>query len=205
MLDAASFVRAAVNIPADAYADLMIRSGYLALRYIAMPYGIKLDSDPHFPRDPISVTRQEFDEAYDHLCAIGVPMRPDRDLAWSDFAGWRVNYDAALLDLCDLVMAPEAPWSADRSAGRWYLTPRFKTPNISLDADTQYRARKEAELPSASAQANLPAIVAHENAQRMFRADRRLLTRRLRANRRRNGRTNASPLLQPIRRRRTID
>jgi hypothetical protein len=30
--------------------------------------------------------------------------------------GWRVNYDAVLVTLAGLVMAPYAPWSSDRSA-----------------------------------------------------------------------------------------
>jgi hypothetical protein len=148
VLDAAALVRAAVDIPPDPKADLMIRSGYLALRYIAMPYGLRYSADPHFPDDPISVTHAEFDDAYNQLSASGVPMQPDRDQAWRDFAGWRVNYDAALLDLCALVMAPEAPWSADRCEGRWYLTPKFRTRNVATDANTRYRERKEAELPN---------------------------------------------------------
>jgi len=44
-----------------------------------------------------------------------VPLVADRDQAWRDFAGWRVNYDAVLVGLCDLVMAPPAPWSSDRA------------------------------------------------------------------------------------------
>ena len=40
----------------------------------------------------------------------------DRDQAWRDYAGWRVNYDTVLLALADLIMAPYAPWTSDRSA-----------------------------------------------------------------------------------------
>jgi hypothetical protein len=39
----------------------------------------------------------------------------DRDAAWRDFAGWRVNYDTVLLALAAMTMAPYAPWSSDRS------------------------------------------------------------------------------------------
>ena len=42
-------------------------------------------------------------------------MVEDREQAWADFAGWRVNYDAVLIALCRLTMAPYAPWSSDRS------------------------------------------------------------------------------------------
>ena len=65
--------------------------------------------------DPISIDRTEFDAAYDRLAAAGLPLKPDRDQCWRDFAGWRVNYDTVLLDLARLTMAPYAPWSSDRS------------------------------------------------------------------------------------------
>ena len=45
----------------------------------------------------------------------GVPLIADRDQAWRDFAGWRVNYDTVLLALAAMTMAPYAPWSSDRS------------------------------------------------------------------------------------------
>lgn len=48
----------------------------------------------------------------------GVPLKADRDQAWRDFAGWRVNYDKVLLATCDLTTAPTAPWSADRAGDR---------------------------------------------------------------------------------------
>lgn len=190
VLDAAALTRAAVDIAPDPRADLMIRAGYLALRYIAQPYGFQLNADPHFPDDAISVTRAEFDEAYEHLRVNGVPMRQDREQAWLDFAGWRVNYDAPLLGLCALVMAPVAPWSSDRSDGLWHLTPRFKTPNIAMDADTQYRERKEAELPNIEGVLLEPAseIVPLPLNARLRRLDRRLL-RKPRANRARGSRS----------------
>jgi hypothetical protein len=42
-------------------------------------------------------------------------MKMDRDQAWYDFSGWRVNYDSVLLALATLTMAPYAPWISDRS------------------------------------------------------------------------------------------
>jgi hypothetical protein len=42
----------------------------------------------------------------------GVPLNADRDQAWRDFAGWRVNYDTVLLALARLTMAAPAPWSS---------------------------------------------------------------------------------------------
>jgi hypothetical protein len=50
----------------------------------------------------------------DELREAGLPLRLDLDQAWRDYAGWRVNYDEALLRLCALAAAPPAPWSSDR-------------------------------------------------------------------------------------------
>src|SRR5213075_1815942 len=80
------------------------------------------DRDPG-PSDPISVAREEYDALYDRLAEAGVPLRADRDQAWRDFAGWRVNYDAVLLGLAGFVMAPYAPWVSDRSPA--HLPPRY--------------------------------------------------------------------------------
>jgi hypothetical protein len=114
VMDAAALRLAVLNIPYSAAPGLCIRSGYMALREIADFFAFEHDADPA-PDDPISVSREEFIEIYEQLAEAGLPVRPDRDRAWRDFAGWRVNYDRVLLALCGLVMAPYAPWSSDRS------------------------------------------------------------------------------------------
>jgi hypothetical protein len=114
VLDAASIVTSTVDIERDVQAEICIRSGYLALRRIADFFGIPYDPDPE-QGDPISVGRDEYDEVCERLAAAGVPLKPDRQQAWIDFAGWRVNYDQVLITLAGLTMAPFAPWSSDRS------------------------------------------------------------------------------------------
>lgn len=114
VLDTASLTLAVIDIPSDPQAMLCIRAGYLALRHVAEYFNLPYPSDPHFPDQPISVTRAEFDAACDQLTAAGVPLKTDREQAWLDFAGWRVNYDQALLGLCRLTIAPQALWSSDR-------------------------------------------------------------------------------------------
>jgi hypothetical protein len=114
VLDAASIVASTVEGPRQPDAELCIRAGYLSLRRIADYFAIPYDRDPA-PDDPISITRQEYDEVCDRLAKADVPLRPDRDQTWRDFAGWRVNYDTVLLALAGLVRAPYAPWSSDRS------------------------------------------------------------------------------------------
>jgi hypothetical protein len=113
VLDAASLARSTLDIPTDVQADLCIRAGYLALRHIADFFKVSYNANPQ-KTDPISVDRQEFDDACERLAAQGVPLKPDRQQSWEDFAGWRVNYDTVLIALANLTMAPEAPWSSDR-------------------------------------------------------------------------------------------
>ena len=115
VLDTAALIRSAVDVPHDPQADLCIRAGYLALRRIAGYFRVSFNPAASFPDDPISIAREEFDQAYAELAGAVVPLKPDRDQAWLDFAGWRVNYDRVLVSLCQITMAPYAPWSSDRS------------------------------------------------------------------------------------------
>jgi hypothetical protein len=118
VLDGAALRLSVVDAPDELEAHVCIRSGFLALRHIANYFGIPNDPDPA-PDDPITVTREEFDAACDRLAKSGVPLKADRDQAWRDFAGWRVNYDTVLVMLCRLVVAPPAPWSSDRATEHW--------------------------------------------------------------------------------------
>lgn len=117
VIDAAALSASVLDQPRDFTAELCLRAGYLALRRIADFFQVKYDPDPE-PTDPISLPREVFDEACDRLAAGGVPLRADRDQAWRDFAGWRVNYDAVVHALAELTMAPEAPWLTKRRAPR---------------------------------------------------------------------------------------
>ena len=125
VLDAASITLSAIEIPYDVSAALSIRAGFLALRRIATYFDIPNPQNPQYPDTPICVDRREFDDLLNQLATAGLPLKPDREKAWRDFAGWRVNYDRVLILLCGLVMAPEAPWSSDRA-------PQFNLPPIML-------------------------------------------------------------------------
>lgn len=113
VLDSAALMASTVERRPGVRPHLLIRTGFLCLRRIADFYGAVYDRDPQ-PDDPISIRRRDFDLACIELTAAGVPLRADRDQAWRDFAGWRVNYDSVLLQLCEMVDAPPARWSSDR-------------------------------------------------------------------------------------------
>ena len=125
VLDAAALTLSAIDIPSEPSAALCLRAGFLSLRHIANYFDIPNPQNPSYPRDSICVTRQEFDELLDQLVAGGLKLKPDRDQAWRDFAGWRVNYDRTLILLCGMVMAPPAAWSSDR-------VPEFVLPPLMI-------------------------------------------------------------------------
>lgn len=114
VLDSAALAMSSLQIPRDAEAALMLRGGTLCLRSVCALFRLPFPADPHYPGTPISVTRAEWEDVCDRLAEVGVPIVADRDQAWSDFAGWRVNYDVPLRALAGLTIAREAPWSSDR-------------------------------------------------------------------------------------------
>jgi hypothetical protein len=113
VLDGASLAASCLDAPRDFEAELCIRAGYLCLRRICDLYRLPYDPDPRSD-DPIAVEREEFDEVWARMARAEMPLRADREQAWRDFAGWRVNYDEAVIRLANLTEAPMAPWSSDR-------------------------------------------------------------------------------------------
>jgi hypothetical protein len=124
VLDAAALRASTLDRPRDPQVETCVRAGYLALNAIADFFRIPHPADPR-QGDPISIPREEFDGAYARLREAGVPIRPDRDQCWRDFAGWRVNYDAALLGLARLTVAPPTPW----------VTPGVPHPRMLLETE----------------------------------------------------------------------
>jgi hypothetical protein len=114
VLDTAAILQSSVTTYDSSAAQLTMRAGFLALRAVADYFGLPHDPDPTSD-DPIAIDRAEFEDVLYELAAIGVPIAEDRDQAWRDFKGWRVNYDAVLLGLAEFTMAPYAPWTSDRS------------------------------------------------------------------------------------------
>ena len=142
VLDAAALRVSSVDLPQDFQAQLTLRAGYIALRRIATFYQLPFPDDPQ-RGDPISVRREEYDSALQRMAEADVPLRADRDAAWLDFAGWRVNYDATLIGLAKLTMAPYAPWSSDRSLSAEVLAQMPKRTPRSLRAQLSAQSERE--------------------------------------------------------------
>lgn len=142
VLDAASLWVSSVEGVRDPEAQLCIRAGYVALRHIADYFDIPYDANPS-PDDPIAVERSEWDEACAYLESAGVTIRADRDAAYRDFAGWRVNYEPVLLALAALTMAPPAVWTGDRASRARRPRLLAGVPGVGKD---RRKGRKRSEL-----------------------------------------------------------
>lgn len=133
VLDTAAIKASTIDLPRNAQTDLVLRTGFFALRRIADYFGIEYDPNPTAD-SPISVTRREFDLLVVELRAIDIPLKADLDQAWRDYSGWRVNYDTVLLQLCALVLAPPAKWSSDRPGVSAQYPKLFRQPRIRHSA-----------------------------------------------------------------------
>jgi hypothetical protein len=108
-LDAAALFNAAVDAKPSPRAGLCIRSGWLTLRKLADYFGVSYPTT--FDKAvPISISREEFDLVLLRLERAGVPLVADRDAAWIDFAGWRMNYDAMIEAFYKLFTCPRTDW-----------------------------------------------------------------------------------------------
>lgn len=94
-------------------ARFCLRMGFTALRRIAQMLGWPYDPDPR-PDGEIRLEYGQFADAVAQLESVGFPVRRSPEEAWADFRGWRVNYEENAYRLCQLVLAPQAPWSGTR-------------------------------------------------------------------------------------------
>ncbi|MHB1087916.1 MAG: hypothetical protein ACYC19_04025 [Acidimicrobiales bacterium] len=114
VLDAAALFNAAVDLAPSPTAGLCIRSGWLTLRRISDYFQVPYPQHPN--RDtPISISREEFDGVLERLERSGVALLSDRDAAWSDFVGWRANYDAMIEAFYELFTCPRTDWTLARA------------------------------------------------------------------------------------------
>lgn len=111
ILDAAALFQAAVDTEPSPTAGLCIRAGWLTLRRISDYFHVTYPRELHRGM-PISITREQFEIVLDRLTASGVPILADRDAAWGDFLGWRVNYDAMIEAFYELFTCPRTDWNA---------------------------------------------------------------------------------------------
>src|SRR6266849_11161552 len=94
-------------------ARLCLRSGFLCFNQIARAMGIDLPDEPD-PDRGISLSYQEFLDAVGRMREVDFPIERDPAEAWTDFVGWRVNYEQAAYAVAAAVDAVPALWSGPR-------------------------------------------------------------------------------------------
>ncbi len=109
VLDAAALFNAAVDLEPSPTAGLCIRAGWLNLRRISDYFKISYSPKVNW-KGKITISREEFDIVWDRLGRSGVPLVANKELAWNDFVGWRVNYDSMIEAAYALFNCPRVDW-----------------------------------------------------------------------------------------------
>lgn len=102
VLDAAALWASAISGRRTAPAGSCVRAGYLARRRLAGRFDVAYDRELGCD-EPTSIAREDFEAALEALADGRLPVVADREQAWRDFVGWRVEYDAVLVALAALV------------------------------------------------------------------------------------------------------
>jgi hypothetical protein len=140
VLDAAALHLSFNPLTAPAEARPFMRMGYMALREIATVMRIPFNADPR-PDDPVTLSREEFEDAVDLLSSAGWRMERDPEEAWIQFRGWRVTYESLAWAIADRVDAPPALWSGPRHAfGVSRIAPARPPHRVPSDEAQQVRA-----------------------------------------------------------------
>ena len=128
VLDGAALFTTVCDVPRQSRSELCLHAGVHSLAAIADFLGI-----PHAPPEPdaeITLPERRFDRACDELRELGVPVREDRDRAWSEFRATRARYEPLLAVIGRLTDAPRSDWSS------WSETaPRHRPPLLRPHRD----------------------------------------------------------------------
>jgi hypothetical protein len=109
IMDSAALFHAVSPDQTPRQARLCLSMGIRCMRAVARALKIPFDEDP-LPTTGIRLTRAEFDDGLRRLIEVKFPMERDADEAWSNFVGWRVNYEPIVDELTRLILPPPAPW-----------------------------------------------------------------------------------------------
>jgi hypothetical protein len=128
VLDGAALFTTVCDVPRQARSELCLHAGVHALTEIAEFLGIA--HRPPEPEADITLTHQKFDQACSELRDLGVPVRDDRRLSWSEFRSTRARYEPLLAVIGRLTDAPRSEWSS------WSETaPRHRPPLLRPHRD----------------------------------------------------------------------
>jgi hypothetical protein len=127
VLDSAALYLALSPTTAPAVpARLCLRSGFLCFNRVARAMGFTI-ADEADPEAGISLTYDEFLDAVDRMRKLDFPIEREPEQAWTDFVGWRVNYERAAYAIAAAVYAVPAKWSGPRRHSIGEIAP-FRPP-----------------------------------------------------------------------------
>ena len=99
----------------EVQARLCLRSGLICFGEVARAMGLDVPAaDAPDMAAGITLTYEEFLEAVERLREVDFPIEREPEEAWTEFVGWRVNYERAAYAIALAVHAVRAPWTGPR-------------------------------------------------------------------------------------------
>jgi hypothetical protein len=112
---AALYLALAPGSAPEVQARLCLRSGLICLSEVARAMGLNVPpTDVPDMAAGIALTYEDFLEAVQRLKEVDFPIEREPDEAWTEFVGWRVNYEKAAYAIAFAVHAVKGPWSGPR-------------------------------------------------------------------------------------------
>ena len=112
---AALYLALAPGSVPEVQARLCLRSGLICLGEVARAMGLDVPAaDAPDMAAGLDLTYEEFLEAVQRLKEVDFRIEREPEEAWTEFVGWRVNYEKAAYALAFAVHAVRAPWSGPR-------------------------------------------------------------------------------------------
>ena len=110
-------------------ARLCLRAGFTCFQDVARAMQLDFPDEPD-PQAGIGITYEDFLEAIDRMRFVEFPIEREDALfdAWTDFVGWRVNYEAAAFAIAYAIDAVPAKWSGPRRDRRHPEIPPVRPP-----------------------------------------------------------------------------
>ena len=112
---AALYLTLAPGSVPEVQARLCLRSGLICLGEVARAMGLDVPAaDAPDMAAGLDLTYEEFLEAVQRLKEVDFRIEREPEEAWTEFVGWRVNYEKAAYAIAFAVHAVRAPWSGPR-------------------------------------------------------------------------------------------
>jgi hypothetical protein len=110
VLDGAALFITACDAAPKSRSELCLHAGVHSMLSIANFLGIA--HEPPEPGAEIALPQDRFDQAFEELRALGVPMVEGRAAAWNAFRALRARYEPLLAVLGRMTDAPRSDWSS---------------------------------------------------------------------------------------------